>query len=196
MRIVETVGLAISSVQAIVDEHRQEEEEQQPGDAALPLTPLTAAANSILQQPHSQQANNTGAAALALAPGAACASAVTPAPAEPPAFTPAATALPQAATAAAAAAAAAVAGTPAAGAAAVAGTPGVTPAPVSLLKLTQPANLLTSSPLSATPASRRPGNASTHSPIASDAVMPDQARPPASAGVPPVSQATQNTEVC
>lgn len=104
---------------------------------------------------------------------------------------------PAVALASAVAATPAVEGTPAVrGTPAVGGTPAVmatsaaTPAPATLLKYTQPANLLTSSPLAATPASRQQGadGSPTH---AADVAL--QARPQA-AGMHAPSQATQNTE--
>ena len=69
-------------------------------------------------------------------------------------------------------------------------TSAATPAPATLLKYTQPANLLTSSPLAATPASRQQGADGSPTHAAEEAL---QARPQA-VGMHAPSQATQNTE--
>ncbi len=114
-------------------------------------------------------------------PAAATPAAATPAPA--PASTPAG----QPNTAAAAGAAPAV--TPAANAVS---SPAATPVPASLLRHTQAANLLTGSPLAATPASRAQTSGSSRQ--AEEAA--GEGRPPAAAGMHAPSQATQNTEVC
>ena len=82
-------------------------------------------------------------------------------------------------------AAAAAAATPAAA------TPAATPVPASLLRHTQAANLLTGSPLAATPASR----AQTGSSGRQAGAPASAGRGPAAAGMHAPSQATQNTEV-
>lgn len=169
------------TVQAIVDEHKQEDEAQGAAAAptALPLTPLTAAANSTQHTALCQDAApNTD-------------SQLTP---RPEGQTPAsAAAVAVAAVAGTAVAGTAVAATPAVDRtpAAAAATPAATPAPASLMKYTQPANFLTSSPLAATPASRQQGNADAPEPAADVAL---QARPHTAPPHVP-SQATQNTEV-
>lgn len=158
--------------QAIVDEHKQEEEEGKAQDAipapqTLPLTPLTAAANSL---PHTASSKDVPP---------------TPARISTPSIAAASnTHTPAAATSAAGAVAATVSP-------AVAATPAATPALASLLKYTQPANLLTSSPLAATPASRQQGAGESPAHAAGVAL---QARPLV-AGMHAPSQATQNTEV-
>ena len=152
-------------LQAIVDEHSSEAAQQQAAQpqhpAASPTRPHLASLPAASQSQNSPVATTSAAAA------------------------PAANLTPVATPTSTAAAAAAVAATPAAN------TPGATPVPVSLLRHTQAANLLTGSPLAATPASRaRTGSSGRQ------AEGPgSEGRRPMAAGMHAPSQATQNTEV-
>ena len=163
------------SLQAIVEEHKQDaalQEAAQPQPAAL----SPAAADSTSQHgdpPHGSPVHTPAAAASPLLVATPAAQAASP---------------PAGARATSAAAAAASAMTPAANAVS---SPAATPVPASLLRHTQAANLLTGSPLAATPASRvHPSSSSRQG----DA-PPSQARPAVAAGMHAPSQATQNTEV-
>ena len=151
-------------LQAIVDEHTVEAAQQQAAQAPQPV----GSPSSL--DPASQQAASQSLSSPAAAPSAAAAANASPV------ATP---------TAAAAAAVAAAAATPAAA------MPSATPVPASLLRHTQAANLLTGSPLAATPASR----AQTGSSGRQAGAPPSADRPPAAVGMHAPSQATQNTEV-
>lgn len=152
-------------LQAIVDEHSREAAQQQ---AVQPQHPAASPTRPHLASPPAaSQAQNSPVPTTSAA--AAAAANLTPV------ATPTTTA----------AAAAAVAATPAAN------TPGATPVPVSLLRHTQAANLLTGSPLAATPASRAQTGISGRQPEGPGS----EARPPMAAGMHALSQATQNTEV-
>lgn len=154
------------ALQAIMDEHSVEAAQQQ---AAQPPQPVGSSPPSRLDPPASQQALSQSQSSP---PPASSAAAANLAPVATPTTT-------------AAAAVAAAAATPAAG------TPAATPVPGSLLRATQAANLLTGSPLGATPASR----AQTSSSGRQAGPAEDVERPPAAAGMHAPSQATQNTEV-
>ena len=151
-------------LQAIVDE--------QAAQAAQPI------GSPSRPEPASQQAASQSQSSPAPAsPAAVAAAAAAAAATMSPLATPTA--------AAAAAAVAAAATTPAAA------SPATTPVPASLLRHTQAANLLTGSPLAATPASR----AQTGSSGRQAGAAPSADRRPAAAGMHASSQATQNTEV-
>ena len=157
-----------------MEEHRQEATMQQAAQAQ-PAALSSAHIDSTSQ--HADQLQ--GSPVHTPAAVAATFSAVTPAPAPTPA--------PLTGDAVAAAANAATA-TPAANAVT---SPNATPVPASLLRHTQAANLLTGSPLAATPASRAQISSSS-----SQAEVPaTEGRPPVAAGMHAPSQATQNTEV-
>ena len=149
-------------LQAIVDEHTVEAAQQQAAQAPQPV----GSPSSL--DPASQQAASQSLSSPAAAPSAAAAANMSPV-----------------ATPTAAAAVAAAAATPAAA------MPSATPLPASLLRHTQAANLLTGSPLAATPASR----AQTGSSGRQAGAPPNADRPPAAVGMHAPSQATQNTEV-
>ena len=129
-------------LQAIVDEHKQEAAQQTAQPAALSPTEVDSSPQHDNQAPSSPL--QTPAHAVTTVP------ATTPAPqgAATPAGPPSSSA---AAAAAAAAISAALDMTPAAN---VVFSPAATPVPASLLRHTQAANLLTGSPLAATPATR------------------------------------------
>ena len=163
------------SSQAIVEEHKQDAALQEAAQTQ-PAAPSPAAADSTSQhgdQPRSSPVHTPAAAASPLLIATPAAQA-----ASPPAGAPA--------TSAAAAAASAM--TPAANAIS---SPAATPVPAGLLRHTQAANLLTGSPLAATPASRVHPSSSGRQ---GDA-PPSQGRPAVAAGMHAPSQATQNTEV-
>ncbi len=162
-------------LQAIVDEHKQEAAQQTAQPAAL--SPTKADSSPQHDNPVPSSPVQTPAHPIATIP------AITPA--GPPSSS--AAAAPAAAPAAAAASVALVM-TPAAN---VVSSPAATPVPPSLLRHTQAANLLTGSPLAATPATR--ANTSTN--IRQADAPASQTRPPAAAGMHAPSQATQNTEV-
>ena len=166
-------------LQAIVDEHKQEAAQQSAQPAALSPTEVDSSPQHDNQAPSSPL--QTPAHAVTTVP------ATTPAPqgAATPAGPPSSSA---AAAAAAAAISAALDMTPAAN---VVSSPAATPVPASLLRHTQAANLLTGSPLAATPATR--ANTSTN--VRQADAPPSQTRPPAAASMHAPSQATQNTEV-
>lgn len=152
-------------LQAIVDEQSAEAAQQEAAQAPQPpASPLTAPPASQQAASHSQNS---------------------PAPTTSDAAAPAANLTPPAMPTTTAAAAAVAAATPAAA------TPGVTPRPASLLLHTQAANLLTGSPLAATPASRAQTGSGSRQPGAA----PSEHRAPAGVGMHAPSQATQNTEV-
>ncbi|DBA81937.1 hypothetical protein WJX77_000726 [Trebouxia sp. C0004] len=174
------VEVVRAQLQAIVDEHKQAAAQR----TAQPAGLSTPKADSSPQHdsPASSSPLQTPAHAVTMI------TATTPAP-QGAAIPGSAAAASPAAAAAAAAAAVSVAldMTPAAN---VVSSPAATPVPAILLRHTQAANLLTGSPLAATPATR----ANTSTKIRQADAPASQTRPPAAAGMHAPSQATQNTE--
>ena len=171
-------------LQAIVDEHKQEAAQQTAQPAALSPTEADSSPQHGNQAPSSPL--QTPAHAVTTVPATTPAPQGAATPAGPPSSSAAAAA--PAAAAAAAAISAALDMTPAAN---VVSSPAATFVPASLLRHTQAANLLTGSPLAATPATR--ANSSTN--VRQADAPPSQTRPLAAAGMHAPSQATQNTEV-